>query len=144
MNKHAATHDGHTWKRNSKGHSYTHTVIVVTDIAAARADCERTARASFRDNLEYTTALAKGGVYDFGRGLTKVITAQEQAEAQAILDGGVEAYVAARLARFDAYPILRSSDGLKAYSNAGWCSRLDLARKLQAKHPGSVIVQVPA
>lgn len=132
MNKHTATYDGHTFKRTSAERLYSHTVLTINSVADARARSEKWARDSWASNLPYRREIVAG---------TIAAHQEKRAVSQAIIDGGPDAAAAESLTRFDAEPRLLSSDGLRYYTNAGWCSRLDLARKLQAKYAGSVIVE---
>lgn len=132
MNKYTATHaaTSFTFKRNSANRTYTHTVLVFTNIAAERAAAEKDAADCFDSNVSYYTAVVNGtddhaaGKYDadyatqpddfsmypgnptYTAGKARASHDERAAErvqgAKKWLALGRDGYVAERLARFDA------------------------------------------
>lgn len=152
--KHTATFDGHVFKRTSENRVYPFVVIAEHSIERDRAARERTARRTWANSLSYWQRKAAGtdigsypeymlgpdGPYGsnphFAR--SKARWAHDAAEratqgnAQEMLAGGEESYVAVQLEAFDSSHKLVSSDGKSYYGVAGWTSRHDLADKLAA------------
>lgn len=133
-----ATHDGHTFQRTSVRKFYTHAVLLIRDIAQARAACEASARKRWQKDDEYTKEVAAGTAeilkrWDFQspeQHEARVEKSQREAREHLADPAQTEAaFVARWLADFDKWAVPISSDGLSYYSVAGWCSRLDLAEK---------------
>lgn len=148
-NKHTATYQGKTFKRVSKGRTYTHMVVVVESIASQRARAERRARDNWAMNLGHRTQIAnsaEGERYRYSDGTLSrsAITEEERQHARDIIAKGEQGMVDQDLRDFDesmAEHGWKTEDGLGTMYSAGWCSRLDLAQKLAAQH-GGIILEV--
>jgi hypothetical protein len=68
---------------------------------------------------------------------------QQTAKAQAEIEGGIDATIARAQLKATQYHTKRVESGhYDKYGAIGWCGRPDLARKLQAQHPGSILLPV--
>lgn len=143
--KHSATHLGLTFTRNSKGRVYSHAVIAAGSVAADRLQAEESARFSWKQNLRYFTELASGVdklADQYPDQVKDAERAKRQADAKVWLAGGVERCIADHLAHFDARAAKMATqpDGDTYFYLLGWCSRPDLAVRLAASRPRTVIL----
>jgi hypothetical protein len=136
-----ATIDGCTFKRSTAGRTYTHMVVVESNIVLQRKEVAERAAKEFADNLDWFNQQARGWwFYDGNRTQAPekiLFSAEEIADGKAKIAAGVEGFVANKLANFDAAIAKhsrKSSDGKSTYGDAGWCGRADLAQKLAAKY----------
>lgn len=140
MSKYTATHLGQTFTRKSD-RTYTHTVLSIHSRREVRAAFAARLVDTWNSHLDYYQRRASGeslGRYRY----TPEQAAEAMAAAKEWVAQGQEGFTAAALARFDAQarePL--QPDGDTYFVNVGWCGRLDLARKLAAKYPRTVILE---
>jgi hypothetical protein len=129
MNKHTATVNGHTMKRNSASRIYTHVVVVVDSEASKRADAEARLAAEF----DWEKARE-------GRGVRVRTDRFQPAPGETKAD-----YVARRMAEFTFTPNAPDGTSVGAW---GWAGRHDLAQaqanKARKLLPYADVLVVPA
>ena len=136
--KHTATYQGKTWKCVTQKRKYSHMVVAFEDIADTRKRREEDSRRSWEATLGYYQGLAEN------RGPYAPYSEDRIESAKQRLAAGVEGLVKESLEAYDDYVAgysHKTEDGRELMFNAGWTSRLDLAVKLAAKQPGSVILE---
>lgn len=138
MTKHTAKYDGQIFTRTSQNRVYPFMVVGLYDIAADRAKAIAWFVKEYTMNLEHHQKIAAGHD-EYSR--TPEQRAERLVHSQAYVTQGVEVYVAAATARYDARVAgnIKHSDGKHFMYAAGWCSRLALAQKLASKVNGVVV-----
>ena len=150
--KYIAKHEGKiVGKRTTKDRTYTH-AIVVQDVeeAARKAAYNYTSNKTDSSNFEYWSVLTKQGrlhPHLSASYHSDAHVAAEVAKAQAIIDGGFDAYVRRLRERAIAGFEKRKADGGFEPFVVAWAGRLDLAQKAAAQHTWAsrkLIAIVPA
>lgn len=141
MNKHTATDpNGKIHTRNSKGRTYSHTVVANLDRAACEAQLLKSAEEKARTNYEFCCGRGQSNAYTNWRGEPETyrIHGKEYASGEEFmadyptLQDDINYEVAQAQAVIDS----RGQEFYDEYRNLGWNSRRDLAEKLASKETG--------
>lgn len=130
MNKHTATHNGQTFKRNSENAIYTHTVVSKPAFNYEQALAH--AKADKHYDSKWIAYCKEAASLDYK--YASVTSDKDRAEYVRQVEIGPDALNAEVAARQVARVEENNAKGYyEAFQNAGWCGRADLAQKLAEK-----------
>jgi hypothetical protein len=130
--------------------TYTHVVAIYNggaEAAARRLTRDVTdAEATVRRDWKHYNEVASGAWYTADKRAIwsgSDYVAKQEADARAYIEGGIDAAIARAQLKATQHHTKRVESGYyHKYGVLGWCGRLDLARKLQSQHPGSILLPV--